>query len=414
MLVAAGVGLVLRVAWWAYARPDPVSDFEWLRRLAEGMLDHQQYGYPRLEGGKVPLYPIVLAGLMLINRSIAWLSLVTVLISAALVPLVGVLAHRLGLGQRTAVGASLICAANPTFVLLAPVLATEHLFAALLVAALVVLVGPGQDSPQRPMTGRVVAAGAVLGLTVLTRVDALFYVPVFAGLVWVRFPRRRLIGLTVMLVTAGVLLMPWYLRNRAVIGPGSGLSTAGGATFYHGHHDGPYGWRPLTGTPLEGLHQLELHQRGYELGFEYLRRIGPLGIARDIAIATGQQFSPLSSPYALRWSTSQAGPTPDEFTQKAVRGERLLGYVNAIYYALLLGAAMLSPLFIMRVPATAAFVLYGIVGLNWLGHCVVFLGGPRYRYMAEVVFCALAAVAMAAVTGRRTVDPAASTSAVPV
>jgi hypothetical protein len=403
ILAATLVGLTLRLAWWWHARPDPVSDFEYLRRLAEGLLDHQQYGYPRLEGGKVPAYPIVLAGLMLISRSIAWLSLVTALMATSLVPLVGVLARRLGLGAGVAAAASFICALNPTFVLFSPVLATEHLFGAALVGALVVLIGPRVNAPAAGLTmRRCAAAGGLFGLAALSRVDALFYLPVFAGLLWKLAP-RRLAGLGVMLVCAGLVLAPWYVRNRVVIGPGAGLSTAGGATFNHGHHDGPYGWRSLAGTPLEGLHQLELHRRGYELGFEYLKRAGVRGIARDVAIATSRQYSPLSSPFALRWSTRRAGATPDEFSGKPVAGVRGIEWLSAGFYAALLGAAMASVFLLVRMPPTAAFVLYGTVFLNWIGHCWIFLGEPRYRFVAEIVFCVLAAAVVHALW-RKTVQ----------
>ena len=397
-LIAAAVGgLALRLAWWWHAQPEPVSDFEWLRRLAESLLDHHQYGFPRLEGGKPPAYPILLAGLMLISRSTAWLSFVTVLISAALVPLVGVLARRLGLGTSAAIGSAWICAFNPTFVFFAPVLATEHLFSAMLLAALVVVVGMTAATRGRAAN----FAGALFGVATLARVDALFYLPVLVAVIWIHPVPGRLRSIAALILVAGMVVTPWYLRNRTVIGAGAGLSTAGGATFYHAHHDGPYGWRSLVGTPLEGVHQLELHQRGYELGFAYIRRVGVRGVLRDMLIATGQQYSPLTSPYAIGFSTRQAGPNPDEFTARPVAGARALGWVNAAGYGVLLIVALGSVFFARRLPGVALVVLYGIVLMNWLAHCWVYLGGGRYRYVAEVAFCILAAVTITSVRSRK-------------
>jgi hypothetical protein len=404
-LVAAALGgLALRCAWWWYARPEPVSDFEWLRRLAEGLIDHHQYGYPRLEGGKPPAYPFLLAGLMLISRSTAWLSFVTVLIAAALVPLVGVLGKRLGLGTSAAIGSAWICAANPTFVFFAPVLATEHLFSVMLLVALIVLLGTNAATGSR--RGNI--AGALFGVATLARVDALFYLPVFAAVIWIRPLPRRVRSIVALVLVAGMVLTPWYLRNRTVIGAGAGLSTAGGATFYHAHHDGPYGWRPLTGTPLEGVHQLELHRRGYELGLEYIRRVGVVGVLHDMLIATGQHYSPLGSPYAVRFSTSQAGPNPDQFTEKPVAGALALGWVNQAIYGLLLVAALGSLFFARRLPGVALVVLYGFVVMNWLAHCWIYLGGGRYRYVAEVAFCILAAVTIMSLRNRKSARLAGS------
>jgi len=45
-------------------------------------------------------------------------------------------------------------------------------------------------------------------------------------------------------------------------------------------------------------------------------------------------------------------------------------------------------------PPRASVVLYGIVLMSWLGFCWIFWAEPRYRYVPEVTFCVLTALAV--------------------
>jgi hypothetical protein len=383
ILIATAAGFVLRLAWWWYARPEPVSDFEYYRRSAAALLAHHQFGYP-IPSGRAPAYPVFLAIVMLFGRSLAWLSIANVMLSTALVPLTGRLTLVATGWPRVAAGAAWLVALNPTFVFFAPVLASEHLFAALLVAGFVVALSarPGALS-----LGRIVIAGALLGAAGLARADAVFYAPLLATLGWWR-TGRRLIVPAALLLSVATVLAPWYIRNRLVIGPGAGLSTAGGLTFYYGHNARTYGYHPLDGTPLEGLDEASMQSRGYQVGLEYLHRASWPQIFRDIRKGTEMQFLP-SYPFSLVWATRHVGRTPDEHTQKPLRGyDTLYRWSERLYHALILGA-VLSVLFIWRYPRTASFVFFGIVGLNWVAHCVVFLGEARYRYPAEIACCVL-------------------------
>ena len=60
------------------------------------------------------------------------------------------------------------------------------------------------------------------------------------GLLWASqehaLPRwRALLAPTLAIVVAGGVLLPWYARNRIVLGPDAGLGTGGGLAFYFGH-----------------------------------------------------------------------------------------------------------------------------------------------------------------------------------
>ena len=94
ILIVSIAGLALRLAWWWYARPDPIADFEYYRLMAADLLEHHRLvdhplvGTPRASALRVPGYPVFLALAMLVSRSVAWLSIVNVALSALLVPLV--------------------------------------------------------------------------------------------------------------------------------------------------------------------------------------------------------------------------------------------------------------------------------------------------------------------------------------
>jgi hypothetical protein len=289
-----------------------------------------------------------------------------------------------------AIGAALACAVNPAFVYFSPVLATEHLYLLLLVLAFTIVVHP-RLTAAHASSARIAAGGVVFGLAALARVDALFYLPALVLAVWWR--TRRVVALVVLAAAIAAALAPWFIRNRIVIGPGAGLSTTGGLNFYYAHNDRAYGWHPLTGTPLDGLSQLEAHRRGYELGFDYLSRASVGRIAGDIWTGTTRLYGPAAISYGLYWSTRRAGPTPDDFHMKPLAGLSMLERAGHAY-VLLLGGAILSLVFLRAWPPRAAVLTFGIVVMNWIGHTWIFWADSRFRVTAEVIFCVLTAFAV--------------------
>jgi len=384
-------GLCARLAWWWFARPEPVSDFEYIRRLAEDLVDHGQFGFPHLESGRLPLYPFVLSLLMRVSPAIDWLATATVVMSSLLVPVVALLTSRLGFATGVSIAAAWIIALNPVFVYYAPVLATEHLFALFLVAGLAIAARTGPSGSLSRDLALSAAAGGLLGLSALSRGDAVMYLPVFIVLVWRVSASLRWLSVAALVVALSLVVTPWYVRNRVLFGPGAGLSTSAGPTFYFAHKDGPAGWTPLAGTPLEGLNGADRQRRAYELGWEYMKRIGPVGVAADVARATVRLYSPLHARYTLSWSTQRLTGGPDEFTPRPLPGRRIFEALSG-FYALVLAAAIWSVRLVRHFPPNAALALYGLVLMNWLGHAWIFVAEARYRYAAEVVLCILAAM----------------------
>ena len=145
--------------------------------------------------------------------------------------------------QKAAIWASLLCLLNPAFVLYSPVLASEHLFSVLVLGSLL-LAWPVKGRG----TFRICLSGLFLGLSILVRGAGLFYIPLLATLAfWPansnggRLYRLRFYRVAILLVITVCCLIPWYLRNARVMGPGVGLSTTAGLAFYYGHNPIKYG-----------------------------------------------------------------------------------------------------------------------------------------------------------------------------
>ena len=119
LIIILVVAFVLRLAWLLWARPVPSSDFAQYLDNARDLIMYGSYGYPEPTAYRLPLYPLMLAGLLLIWDAIAWLSLWSVLLSTVTCLLVYLVASRLGASKAVGLGAALISASfSPIRVLL--------------------------------------------------------------------------------------------------------------------------------------------------------------------------------------------------------------------------------------------------------------------------------------------------------
>lgn len=84
---------------------------------------------------------------------------------------------------------------------------------------------------RRNEAGTFVLAGFAFGLTVLARSQFIVFIPAaLVWLAWVRAPRLLRHG-ALFAGCALLVLVPWTLRNAAVLGVATPLATSGGATF---------------------------------------------------------------------------------------------------------------------------------------------------------------------------------------
>jgi len=387
------MSLILGLAWMFRTRPMPFSDFYDYYSLAQGIVDQHQFGYPWPTARRLPGYPTLLALAMLVSRSFLWLGFVNVLLTAALVPVVFHLTFALTGHKPTALVAAAACALNPTFLFFSPVFASEHLFALLFFSSLLM---PFLRRPKP--TVRTVLAGALLGLAVLTRGEALFYSPivfysVFATSKTSRRGRMAAIALTLAVFVA--VTLPWSLRNRVVLGPGIGLSSAAGTNFYFAHNPTQYGHHNIAKTPMAAAEEAERQKLGYNLGRDYLSA-APYRLFKDVLTGT-----PL-----LLWEPGVYALYAGGMKRyNQVESERVIHLVPrdspvattglvTWYYRLLLVCAVGSLFLYPRIGRRSILVLYAIVVMNWVCYSVVFWSKPRFRYTTEVVFCVLTAIVM--------------------
>ena len=179
---------------------------------------------------RVPLYPILLAGLTLGHQAFWPIVIAQSVIGAAVAICAAPLACRLfhgPAGNRAAILASAITALYPHYILHDPALQETRVITLPTFAVISVRKQTARDG--RLATG--VLAGLVLGLDVLTRPT----IAPFAALavVWLPWRRRTMAGACALLLATTV--SPWILRNAVEIGDPT-LSTETGIEFWAGKY----------------------------------------------------------------------------------------------------------------------------------------------------------------------------------
>ncbi len=405
VLVLVGA-FIARVTWLLIAQPTPVSDWHAYRQLAADLIDHGQFGYPERTSFYLPAHPFHLALWTLISRSEVWLGFSSVVLSTMSVALVHAIGIRIYASRRTAVIAAALFAFLPVFLLFSPVLATEHLFIVFMLSALLGLV---HLDVRRGVLATFV--GVFAGLAILTRGEAVFYVPALVLFVWFgaslpgareRFRMTLLIGLGILIITG-----PWYVRNSFLASPDTGLSAGAGINFYFAHNDsGLYGWYP-EGSPLEGHNTEEANRLGWELGFAYLRE-DPAHLLRDVGYGTVELLK--TPEYALFWSTRGLEPggdalDPASFTEKDVPFGWLLEAALAVPFLLVLAAAAL--LAYRMWSRQVIWLILPLIASTWILRTVIYWAKPRYGYFLSVMLVFIAAIAIDAIvdSNRRAAAP---------
>lgn len=384
--------LALRLLWYFFTQPVPESDFEDYRLLAENLVVHHQFGYPEETARRLPGYPFFLSVLMVFNDQTAWLSLWNVFLSSLLPVFVFLLGSRLLGNRKTALVASMLVMLNPSFLFLAPVIASEHLFV-LLVAA-VLLVVSGRETPGR--TG-LVLSGVLVGAAVLVRGEGLILMAVIPGFLWLEgcllpaiLRKTAVIG-----VTAAAIVVPWAFRNSMVLESPLGLSSTTGVNFYYGHNRVQYGYHELDYSTFEERDEANRSGEALRIGLDRLIR-SPWTLATDVIQGTWELYRPTR--YALYYSLQEYRPGPETVGGKRFTWNVLMIFSVAFYLFLLIlsGLAAAKRLINLR----ALRVLGLVVAMNWLFYAVLFFAQPRFRYLTEMVLCLLAAPAISWLQGR--------------
>ncbi len=210
-------------------------------------------------GFRVPLYPILLAGLTLGRRAFWPIVIAQSAIGAGTAICAALLARRMfpGPAARTAATlAAAIVALYPYYIFHDTALQETSLFTFFTLVAVLVL--EETASVGKPLTGA--WAGLLLGLDVLTRAT----IAPFAALapLWLCWRRRTRAGAACALVLAATVF-PWVWRNFIVMGVPT-LSTETGLEFWIGNNGFLFRYYPRESSDLseaKALNSMPLEER---------------------------------------------------------------------------------------------------------------------------------------------------------
>ncbi len=383
LIITALVSVILRAVWAMFAKPLPVSDFAGYLNIAYYIIDH--HGYPA-SAIRLPGFPLFLALLISVSRNLTWIIAGTVLLSSVLPITAYLLVERLTQDKRAALAGALICAVNPTFVMFSPVLASEHLFAFFLITAFILTISMQTFSAARIILIALAAAGAIL-----TRGEGIFFVPMLILCLYLfgEGSTAKRIGLGFILGSLVlILVLPWAVRNRLVVGPGAGMSTTGGINFYLGHNPNDpmlHGW---VNSPIHKASEIETDQAGYRLGLQYIKEHPGQNLCYILRYSYRLYNS---SSYALFWSSRLPPPKGSiYFPQKAFPHYRFYFMLTHSAWYLILGLALCSLLFRKNMSLPGWVLIGSILAANWVCYAVIFWGKARFRYIPEILICTLA------------------------
>jgi hypothetical protein len=387
-----GAAFVLRVGWVAYrwrmhgpTLDYPDEDLHWqlaTHLVRDGTLVSDDGRF----AARMPLYPLFLAlfagcgsvGVLLAKLAQAGLGAVTTVIGYRLA--------KAAMDRRAALVAGVLIACDPFAIFFANLLLSEVPFT-LVAIGLTACAWGVRDAPAKkaPLLGL-----ALLGpAAILTRPSAAGWVPLLWLLIVVlsalRYRARKKAGagtqahpvirLLVCPAVLIVLLLPWGLRNRAVLGSYAWLSTNGGVTLYDAQGpqaDGSSNQAFLRErTEFQGLDEVALDETLRRRALEQMRN-HPSSVLHLAGVKLLRTWSPL--------------PNVAEY-----RGG-LAALVGAVYTVLIIVGAVVGLGRILKTgrPSRTLMVLIWLPVLYFtLLHCI-YIGSVRYR-VPLLPFLALAA-----------------------
>jgi hypothetical protein len=234
-----------------------------------------------------PLYPSFLALIYFIFGAVANRFFITRLVQAVLgalmAPLTFALARRLFPNREPAARISAwIITLYPMLVIYPLSLATENLFFVLELSSILVLlkakesleIAFKQQDNYFSFVDRsrwFILSGILLGLTCLTRSVAQIYTLLAVGWVWFFLKERR--RALIVLLMAGVVVVPWIVRNSLLYGKFTGIESALGYDLYLGYHSQGTGTfqYPQSLDLMSMMNDSERDQVGFQKTFEFIR-----------------------------------------------------------------------------------------------------------------------------------------------
>ncbi len=330
------IGAFLRISWVYYFPTKLYADSIWYFRNATELAQGQGFVYALqtmqpLVGWPVG-YPAFLSLIFRLTGPSLWVAKwINILLAECGI----LLAYWLGLqlfNRGVAVLSAMFIACLPGLIVYTGLVATDLLFMTLALACFLLSLkddkwfrGPGVNG---------LLLGFVSGCLSLVRSTGLFLFPLWIIFQWFLLQKRTpflkwVLGAG---IGMGMVVLPWTLRNYYHFGVLIPVSANGGANFWIGNNPLAYGGyifpnnaelNPLY--PLIGQ-QIELDQKGYALGMEYIRT-HPV---RTIELLPAKIFYLYNSnDFGLHWSKLSAVTL-----NQPGSGPRAFALINLLYVIL--------------------------------------------------------------------------------
>jgi 4-amino-4-deoxy-L-arabinose transferase-like glycosyltransferase len=377
--IAAG-GLAVRLVYTLVLTPRlrGLGDAAYYHGLANALADGRGFVDPATGAASAlhpPLFPLALTPASLLGLdSYNAHRVVVCLIGTATIVAVGLLGRRVA-GDRAGLLAAAVAALSPVLISADSAVMSETLLGLLVVLA--ALAAYGRSG---------VLLGALIGLCVLTRGEAIVLLPLL--LPW-REPKRA----AAVVLACLVVLAPWMIRNATTFDKPVLLSTNDGGlvagancpSTYRGHGIGSWDLRCVPTKPAkdESVASQNARTQGLDYARHHASRI-PLVLAARL----GRTFE-------LVQPVLQA--------QRAEARAEGLELAGAVFFWVLVpfgvyGVVVLRRRGVPVAPLMAPFAL--ALAATLLGY-----GVPRFRHPADVALAVLAGVALDALTGSAVASP---------
>lgn len=387
LLLIVALAFALRLVGTQTFEPLPpsLSDAEYYEAAARSVAAGEGYKVRLTETAFVPGdwptaffppgYSVYLAGFYKLFGAGVDVARIANLVAGMLtVPVVYLIGARL-LGPREGLLGALLAAVLPSLIFWSPVLLSETFFTFIFALALLLVVDALRGGGGRLVVPEAALAGAVIGLAVLVRGQALVLLPI--AIIWWSLgsaaPRTTLIAGAVAVLATMLVLTPWTLRNLSRFDEPVLLSTNFGYNLRIGH--APY----ANGRFVDPVDLYELIDPGENL--ELTLNSEGARLALDYALDNPNRELDLSLD-KVRWLWSpdtdvvlwleSFGLTPMGATSRSlVQWTVQLGHWAAL--------ALLVPAVLTLGLRHRAIMLAGLLSLGWTAVHIVFFGEPRYH-----------------------------------
>jgi 4-amino-4-deoxy-L-arabinose transferase-like glycosyltransferase len=288
LLGVLALAFILRTVWGIVIPVVPISDAQAYDILALNLSQHSIYGFTPSEPsafwpvGTAAAYGVLYA---IFGHSYAAVVIFNIVVGVAIVGLTMMVVDR-WFGEATSFVAGLLVAVWPTLIQFTTIIASELIFAAL-VLAVVALVLAREDIGWRRAVLIDVACGVLMALAAYVRPIALLFPLLFGFIVLIRNGgfRRVFAFAAVTAMTMTILIAPWTLRNKAVLGAAAIVSTNGGVNLWMGNNPNTTGEYQPVPERLAHLSEAERDRRLKDEATAYIKEEPVAFIARTFVKA---------------------------------------------------------------------------------------------------------------------------------